>query len=55
MLESDLEKDSKTAVKDDSDSLFQDKNLMAAYLVNKTLDGDDNIIKSTKNVYAGES
>ena len=25
---------------------------MAAYLVNKTLDGDDNIIKSTKDVYA---
>ena len=45
-------KDSKTAVKDDSDSLFQDKNLMAAYLVNKALDGDDNIIKATQDVYS---
>ena len=35
-----------------TDSLFEDRNLMAAYLVNKTLDGDDNIIKSTKDVYA---
>ena len=35
-----------------TDSLFKDRNLMAAYLVNKSLDGDDNIIKSTKDVYA---
>ena len=35
-----------------TDSLFEDRNLMAAYLVNKSLDGDDNIIKSTKDVYA---
>ena len=35
-----------------TDSLFEDRNLIAAYLVNKTLDGDDNIIKSTKDVYA---
>ena len=39
-------------MKDDSDSLFQDKNLMAAYLVNKALDGDDNIIKATQDVYS---
>ena len=37
---------------DTSDSLFEDRNLMAAYLVNKTLDGDNDIIKSTPDVYA---
>ena len=38
--------------KDTSDSLFSDRNQMAAYLVNKTLDGDSEIIKATKDVYA---
>ena len=37
---------------DTSDSLFSDRNQMAAYLVNKTLDGDTEIIKATKDVYA---
>ena len=37
---------------DTSDSLFSDRNQMAAYLVNKTLDGDSEIIKATKDVYA---
>ena len=37
---------------DTSDSLFSDRNHMAAYLVNKTLDGDSEIIKATKDVYA---
>ena len=37
---------------DTSDSLFSDSNQMAAYLVNKTLDGDTEIIKATKDVYA---
>ena len=32
---------------DTSDSLFSDRNQMAAYLVNKTLDGDTEIIKAT--------
>jgi len=44
------EVDSKSS--DASDNLFEDRNLMAAYLVNKTLDGDANIIKSTVDVYA---
>ena len=35
-----------------SDNLFADRNQMAAYLVNKTLDGDTNIIKATNDVYA---
>ena len=44
--------DQSTDKADTSDSLFEDRNLMAAYLVNKTLDGDNNIIKSTADVYA---
>ena len=43
--------DKKADISDTSDNLFEDRNLMAAYLVNKTLDGDSSIIKSTKDVY----
>ena len=44
--------DQSTDKHDTSDNLFEDRNQMAAYLVNKTLDGDNNIIKSTSDVYA---
>ena len=44
--------DQTTDKHDTSDNLFEDRNQMAAYLVNKTLDGDNNIIKSTSDVYA---
>ena len=44
--------DKNTDKHDTSDNLFEDRNQMAAYLVNKTLDGDNNIIKSTSDVYA---
>ena len=44
--------DQSTDKHDTSDNLFEDRNQMAAYLVNKTLDGDNNIIKSTGDVYA---
>ncbi len=47
-------KTSKDATISDSSSnnIFADRNQMAAYLVNKTLDGDSNIIKATNDVYA---
>ena len=41
-----------TASDSSTDNLFADRNQMAAYLVNKTLDGDTNIIKATNDVYA---
>ena len=44
--------DQSTDKHDTSDNLFEYRNQMAAYLVNKTLDGDNNIIKSTSDVYA---
>jgi len=48
----DNSKDKESKTVDTSGDLFQDRNQMAAYLVNKTLDGDNNIIKSTADVYA---
>ena len=55
--EEEFKSDSKTtkeATNSDSstDNIFADRNQMAAYLVNKTLDGDSNIIKATNDVYA---
>ena len=55
--EEEFKSDSKTtkeATSSDSstDNIFADRNQMAAYLVNKTLDGDSNIIKATSDVYA---
>ena len=55
--EEEFKSDSKTtkeATSSDSstDNIFADRNQMAAYLVNKTLDGDSNIIKATNDVYA---
>jgi hypothetical protein len=55
--EEEFKSDSKTtkeATSSDTstDNIFADRNQMAAYLVNKTLDGDSNIIKATNDVYA---
>ena len=55
--EEEFKSDSKTtkeATSSDSstDNIFADRNQMAAYLVNKTLDGDSNIIKAANDVYA---
>ena len=55
--EEEFKSDSKTtkeATSSDSstDNIFADRNQMAAYLVNKTLDGESNIIKATNDVYA---
>ena len=51
-LTSEVQDDKSSNSNDTSDNLFEDRNLMAAYLVNKTLDGDANIIKATADVYS---
>ena len=51
-LSTSKEDDKATVSVDSSSNLFEDRNLMAAYLVNKTLDGDADIIKSTSDVYS---
>ena len=51
-LASEVQDDKSSNSSDTSDNLFEDRNLMAAYLVNKTLDGDASIIKATADVYS---
>jgi hypothetical protein len=51
-LSTKVQDDKSSKSNDTSDNLFEDRNLMAAYLVNKTLDGDVNIIKATADVYS---
>ena len=46
------ETEEKSSSVDTTNNLFEDRNQMAAYLVNKALDGDDNIIKSTSDVFS---
>ena len=46
------ETEEKSSSADTTNNLFEDRNQMAAYLVNKALDGDANIIKSTSDVFS---